>query len=173
VGQRLKQAMDAKGISANRLAKATGVHRTTIGDYREGTTSPTISWLVQAAGILECPVPRLLTGGSRTGIDDQLAAWAPACIPEAERERFGWLAVSLKSDLGKRTPNNEALTVTLKLITAMLAALRAARGENRVAPEGMLEELRRYSPQRWREYVLFSLMAANLVVQPARVETRR
>ena len=85
-----------------------------------------------------------------------MSDWAPDCIPESERERFVWLAVSVKSDVGEdRLPGNDAIAATLRLVAAPLMELRRRRGEPAITAEAALDELRKYSPEKWRDYVLF------------------
>ena len=62
VGDRLKEAMKVHSMSANRLAGLTRVHRSTVGDYLAGKSSPTAIWIVDAATMLGVRAEWLLTG---------------------------------------------------------------------------------------------------------------
>lgn len=172
-GARLKDAMLARGMTARALADATDTNRTTVGDYIKDRTSPTVRWAVLAADVLAIPAAFLLIGAGRTGLEtdlgSQLREQAPGIIPAAERERFMWLAQSVRLDC--RVTGERGVATTMRMLTAPMAELRRARREPKGTPDAMLEALRTYQPQAFRDYITFTLLAAEKVVRPGRLHS--
>ena len=172
MANRLRMAMEKAGKKPHALAAALGRQRVrgssygSIRNYLSGKSEPPLEFVIAAGKELGVV---LQTGTPALKPKEQMADWAPDCIPESERERFVWLSVSVKSDIGRDVlPGNEAIGATLRLIAAPLMELRRRRGAAATSPENALEELRQWSPNHWRDYVLFSRMALEKIVHPAR-----
>ena len=132
-------------------------------------TGKSLDWLLGLADEVPRPVA--------TDLPSRARAAAPSCIPDSERERFSWLAVALGHDYRLPTGGpvgwNRKVDAALRVLTAPLAEVRRGRGERAAKPETLLEALRTWSPEHWRDYVLFSLLAADRMVHPARVPPTR
>jgi transcriptional regulator with XRE-family HTH domain len=96
VGVAIRLAMQASGTSGNALAKALAAKygtdapsRTTIGDYIEGRTSPTIATLRMLASVLGVSVLWLISGDDLTDyaapVDEAPEPPAPSSIVAAWR----------------------------------------------------------------------------------------
>lgn len=94
---------------------------------------------------------------------------APEFVPDWLRERIGALMGTVAQDL-RLTDRPAAIRATMRLLTAMLSELRRARGEGAAKPEQMLRELHEWrGSQRLEDFLLASLTAARIIVNPARV----
>ncbi len=172
IATRLKTAMEKAGVKPHTLAAALtrqsvrGGSYGSIRNYLSGKSEPPLEFIIAAEKELGVV---LRTGEPEPEPRAHMSDWAPDCIPESERERFVWLAVSVKSDVGEdRLPGNDAIAATLRLVAAPLMELRRRRGEPAITAEAALDELRKYSPEKWRDYVLFGRMALERIVHPAR-----
>lgn len=135
---------------------------------RRTHASPT--WLLMGVGPIM--VDSQTDEDLREGISGRVARWAPLSIPHHERERFGWLVNDIKLDRqGSRlvTSQEEATRIALELVTAQLAVLRRARGDQRVEASALLDEFHRYRPQAASDFFTFSLLTARMIVEPGRV----
>jgi len=70
VGHNLRRLRTSRGLSLERLARASGVSRAMLGQIELGRSVPTISLLWKVARALDVPVPTLLgdSGGGRTTV---------------------------------------------------------------------------------------------------------
>src|SRR5690349_8107394 len=93
-GSRLREAREARGLSAASLAEVVGISRQVISQYEHGQTAPTPDNLYLIAGTLNLPVafflqpPRALA--DRTVFFRSLAAATKGERAKAER-RLDWL----------------------------------------------------------------------------------
>lgn len=70
IGEQIKTARKAKGVSQEELAVRLGVVRQTVSKWENGMSVPDADVLIQIAELLDVPVSQLLGMESESGVQD-------------------------------------------------------------------------------------------------------
>lgn len=93
-GSRLREAREARGLTAASLADVTGVSRQVVSQYEHGVTAPSIETLISIAGTLNVPIDFFLLP-SRDEVDRVVFFRSQAAATKGQRSkaerRLEWL----------------------------------------------------------------------------------
>lgn len=84
VGERIRKARKAKGLTQEELAKSLGVSFAMIGQYERGERNPKLDTLQRIADALDVNVGLLLYGENSTTIDSDGVRYSGKYIPQSE-----------------------------------------------------------------------------------------
>ena len=126
IGEQIKAARKAKGVSQEKLAVRLGVVRQTVSKWENGMSVPDADVLIQIAELLDVPVSQLLGMESESGVQDmagELARLNKELAAKIQKEK-------LRAELDKKRgvilllsfgTLIAALTVKIELLSLLLA----------------------------------------------------
>lgn len=126
IGEQIKAARKAKGVSQEKLAVRLGVVRHTVSKWENGMSVPDADVLIQIAELLDVPVSQLLGMESESGVQDmagELARLNKELAAKIQKEK-------LRAELDKKRgvilllsfgTLIAALTVKIELLSLLLA----------------------------------------------------
>jgi XRE family transcriptional regulator, regulator of sulfur utilization len=66
-GRRLRELRTERGVSQDNLARATGLHRTTVGYFEQGRREPRLGTILRLARSMDLPPEAFVVGLDTTG----------------------------------------------------------------------------------------------------------